>query len=80
MYSIIRLLLILAIAWLAWRLIKGALAARRHPTPSKDKTIPGERIVPCAHCALHIPEREAVMVDGKPYCCPEHARAARRAP
>lgn len=33
-------------------------------------------MVACAHCALHVPEAQAVRADDKWYCCEEHRRAA----
>ncbi len=34
-------------------------------------------MVACAHCALHVPESQAVRAGGKWYCSEEHRRAAR---
>ncbi|WP_457673247.1 PP0621 family protein [Thiolapillus sp.] len=30
-------------------------------------------MLPCTHCGLHVPEDEAIMRQGKAYCCREHA-------
>jgi uncharacterized protein len=35
-----------------------------------------ERMVPCAHCGLNLPEREALPVAGRFYCSEEHRRLA----
>ena len=32
-----------------------------------------ERMLACAQCGLHIPQSEAVMRAGQPYCSPAHA-------
>ncbi|MCB1906985.1 MAG: hypothetical protein KDH15_06415 [Rhodocyclaceae bacterium] len=37
----------------------------------------GERMVACAHCGVHVPESEALIVDGIGYCSPEHQRLHR---
>lgn len=36
----------------------------------------GERMVACAHCGLHIPQSEARMRAGQPYCSQAHADQA----
>ena len=35
-----------------------------------------ERMVACAQCGLHIPQSEALMRAGQPYCSPAHADQA----
>lgn len=35
-----------------------------------------ERIVACAQCGLHIPQSEALIRAGQPYCCEAHAEQA----
>ncbi len=35
-----------------------------------------ERMLACALCGLHIPQSEAVMRAGQPYCSPAHANQA----
>jgi len=37
----------------------------------------GGNMIRCAHCGLHIPAEEGVVVDGEPYCCDEHRRLGR---
>jgi hypothetical protein len=32
-----------------------------------------ERMLACAQCGLHVPQSEAVMRAGQPYCCTAHA-------
>ncbi len=32
-----------------------------------------EPMVRCAHCGVHLPYSEAVVVNGQPWCGPEHA-------
>ena len=35
-----------------------------------------ERMLACAQCGLHIPQSEALMRAGQPYCSPAHANQA----
>ena len=64
------LLVVLVVAVGIWR-------SRRAPdaTPSK----PSQRALPqdmlaCAHCGVHIPQAEALMLGKQAYCCAEHQR------
>lgn len=43
-----------------------------------DSTVRGtENMVRCHHCGLNLPLSEAIGVDGRHFCCPEHARQHR---
>lgn len=66
--TLIRLLLIAAIVWFAFTLIRRYLAASRPVSRLPRET----RMVRCALCALHVPEAEAVHGGGKSYCCRDH--------
>lgn len=33
-----------------------------------------ERVLPCAHCGIHVPESEGVHADEAFYCCDDHRR------
>jgi uncharacterized protein len=37
-----------------------------------------ERMLSCAACGLHFPASEAVVADGREYCCAAHAQARSR--
>ena len=42
---------------------------------------PGEAMVACAHCGLHLPQSEAVVdAGGRPYCSEAHRLAGPRGP
>lgn len=72
--NLIRLLILVAVVVIAYRLIKGALVShgktRAVRKPSAEVAM--ER---CAYCGMHVPEKEAVHKDGRSYCCPEHRDA-----
>lgn len=69
------LLSVLAIVIWFW------LGRRKNPTGSAgSRTAPGaekniaENIVVCAHCHLHVPESEAILAEGRHYCCEAHRK------
>ncbi|MEI2418378.1 PP0621 family protein [Orrella sp. JC864] len=39
---------------------------------------PGEPMVRCAHCGIHLPRSEALLTQGQTWCGPEHARLGAR--
>lgn len=48
------------------------------PAPSGSRRAPPppgvEHMVRCAHCGIHLPRSEAVMLGGHTFCGPDHAR------
>ncbi|OYV43904.1 MAG: hypothetical protein B7X10_06280 [Burkholderiales bacterium 21-58-4] len=50
-------------------------AAKRSSPPSP----PLESMVRCEHCGIHLPRSEAVLIGGKTWCSPEHAKLGKRA-
>ena len=71
MRTLILFLLLLAGIYFARRLLArtGEGLRRRQSRPAAS-----ERMVACAHCGLHVPESEAVIVDGVGFCSAEHRR------
>lgn len=62
------------------RLLARSQAARQQ-TPQQPASVanrPGkgtpEAMVRCAHCGIHMPRSEAVLVQGQTWCSEEHAR------
>ena len=39
---------------------------------------PVESMVRCAHCGVHLPRSEAILIGGKTWCSNEHARLGER--
>lgn len=63
------LLIVLVVAIGIWRSRRAAETGPRQP-PSP----PGnpQDILACAHCGVHIPQAEALMLGSQAYCCQEH--------
>lgn len=64
---LLRVLILIGIAamlWLLWRRLRGAPGDQR---PQEAF----ERMVPCAICATHVPEKQAIR-RGDAYYCEQH--------
>jgi uncharacterized protein len=67
-----RLIIIAVAVWLAIHTLRRII---QHLTP--PKTAAGgaaKNMVRCAQCGLHLPEAEAISVQGLHYCSEEHRR------
>ena len=45
-----------------------------------DARAASETMVRCAHCGIHLPRSEAVLIQGKTWCSTEHAQLPDRQP
>ena len=68
----IRLIALAAIFWLLYRLILTLLNKARPPAVRRTPPPGGDTMVRCAQCGLHIPQGEALLQNGRFYCCEEH--------
>lgn len=75
--GIFRLLTILLIAWLCYALYKRYIKNKSSKRPMKKGKNP-EKVVKCEHCAMHIPEHEAILDKGRYYCSEEHKRISNK--
>lgn len=48
---------------------------RRGAAPPVDQP---ETMVRCAHCGIHMPRSEALLIDGETWCSGEHAKLGQR--
>jgi len=74
--ALIRILVIALVVWLLIRMLRNWMdrkAVKRSTTPEQINTV-----VRCAHCGLHIPQQEAIQVEGHYYCCKEHGKIHRQ--
>ena len=66
-----RLLLLIAIVvvvyWLFRSYLKGNIPQKNNPV--------AEDMVCCAHCGVHLPKGESILVGGCSFCCAEHRDA-----
>ncbi|BAU47686.1 hypothetical protein SVA_1109 [Sulfurifustis variabilis] len=77
MGQLVRIIVIAILIWLAIRLVRSVIARYRGLTERPHRpAVP--RMLPCAHCGLHVPEHEAIVREGAAYCSEEHYRAAHR--
>ena len=63
--------LLLVVAIIVIYLVVKALARKRR---ERERTPPGEQMVPCAHCRVNLPRSEAIEATGRFYCSEEHRR------
>lgn len=75
MGQLFRILIIAVAVWLAILLLRRALRTEVSRAPRTRGDVP--RMLPCTRCGVHVPESEAVTVDGRTYCSKEHAPSAR---
>ena len=66
------LLLILAVV-AVWWLAKGF--RRKDAARDAGEAAP-EQMVTCSHCGLYLPQGEAILEQGRYFCCDEHRRLA----
>ena len=70
MVSLIKLILVMLLGWIGFTLFKKFI----NPTESKKvSSNSGQKMVACAVCDTHIPESEAILKNGKKFCCKEHS-------
>lgn len=51
------------------------MAARRVAREAPDERKPVEDMVKCKACGVNMPRSEAILSQGRFYCCDEHRRA-----
>lgn len=69
MTGIIRLVILAALVWLAWRVLRQVLAPSRRPPPGDDDAA---RMLRCETCGVHVPETEAFVARGHAFCSQTH--------
>lgn len=75
MATLIRLIIIIALAYLVWRLVKATLTrtGTSAPPATRDGN-GGERMLPCAQCGIHVPESEAFRKGELVFCSQDHQK------
>lgn len=73
--GLIRLILILLLVWVAWRLLKQTLLSGPGQGSSEGKegsSNSATRMVKCEQCGVHLPEAEAVREEQNFFCGQSH--------
>lgn len=71
---ILQLLLWALIGWIAFKFLRQQL---NHPKNGENPSRPNPtstQMVRCHVCGLHVPQHEAVLAQGRYYCCDDHRR------
>ena len=71
--GIFKILLLLAIGFVVWGLIRAYQRSLKNP-PSPENKKAVETMVKCAHCAVNLPRSEAIFFGDEFYCTPEHQK------
>lgn len=74
--ALFKYLLILGLIFLVWSIASKKRTRAEAPPPVAK---PAESMVCCAHCGVHLPASDSIVVDGRFYCCEAHRPAGREA-
>ncbi|HEC13015.1 MAG TPA: hypothetical protein ENI80_07155 [Acidiferrobacteraceae bacterium] len=72
MVKLIYIVVFGALIWLGLLQIRRYLKYRKGGDGLDAATTLASRIVPCAHCGVHIPEADAISHRGQFFCCKKH--------
>jgi uncharacterized protein len=75
MGQLLRFLLIFLAIWLVLGFVRTALARRRQ---HREEDTGIDKMVPCAHCGVHVPQSQALFREDKAYCSEAHRLAGPR--
>lgn len=67
---LILVVLICAAGYVLWKKFQRQQIARQNQTSNQ----PDENMVQCRHCALFLPQQQAVRKANQWFCCDDHAR------
>lgn len=73
--GLIRLLIVAALIWLVWRVLKQVLlgAAKQQDAPPADEQKPqSQKMVRCDWCQVYTPEIQAIRLEQHHFCCEDH--------
>lgn len=77
LFRLVALALLVWIAWFMWRnyRVKARQQQSRRGKGRVPAKVPGERIVKCLSCDLHLPEAQALREGDAWFCSKAHRRA-----
>lgn len=67
------LLVVLVVAFGIWRSRRAAGPADQRASFAQPAAL-AQDMLACAHCGVHVPHSEALLLGDKAYCCAEHRR------
>lgn len=73
---IFRILMLLLLVGFVFWILKKQFAADDRRQDARGGDNKAEDMLVCETCGVHTPRSMTVQVDGKTYCCEEHARSA----
>ena len=70
-----RLLLLLVIFFVIYLLLKFYRKQIRKGELPSEEALHAQDMVRCAHCGVHLPKHESLLIEDKYYCSEAHRRA-----
>ena len=67
----LRFFLVLLGIWVIYLVFRRTVQ-QRQSRGSKHKELPAVDVVCCHRCGTHLPAPDALELDGRYFCCPEH--------
>lgn len=74
LWGIIILGALLAARIIAHRSAARTLTKNKPGATKQDEKSVTEQMVRCAHCGIHMPQSDAMLIEGLTWCSQEHAR------
>lgn len=68
--NLIRLVLVVLAVWIVIVLIRNARRSKQVNDRRPSEKV--ENMVSCAHCGVHLPEKDAIRDGERFFCCKEH--------
>lgn len=72
--GLIRLLIIAALVYLVWRVVKSLLGERRRRDSVAGQSTLSQKMVKCQQCGVHVPANEAFQHNNMAFCSQDHQR------
>lgn len=74
LWAIIILGALMAARLIAHRSAARTLTKNKPGASQQNEKSTTEQMVRCAHCGIHMPQSEAMLIEGQTWCSQEHAR------
>lgn len=73
MSRLIFIVVVIALAYWLYKSYRKRLPKQDESTREQNMTN-GQDMISCAHCGIHVPKSESLLLDGKYYCCTAHSQ------